>query len=109
MDDLVERLRQGVLPCGLHGDNETELFDIEDANERMAEAADTLAAKDAEIVRLKALLEEAGEAMKGPNDWLDRWAAHVGSCVGGSFCTCGLTMARYELETMLAKLEADNG
>lgn len=29
--------------------------------------------------------------------WLDRWAAHVGSCKGGEKCTCGLTAVLHEV------------
>ena len=47
VDELIERLRAGVVQCGLHEDNNTELFDIEDANEAMFEAAQALAARPA--------------------------------------------------------------
>jgi len=47
VDELIEKLRAGVVQCGLHEDNNTELFDIEDANEAMFEAAQALAARPA--------------------------------------------------------------
>ena len=50
--ELVERLCNGVPAFGMHEDNSTELFDIEDANETMREAADTIEALQAEIERL---------------------------------------------------------
>ncbi|QEN86011.1 hypothetical protein FZC33_07305 [Labrys sp. KNU-23] len=56
-DDLIERLELGVSSCGMHDDNETELFDIDDANNTMIEAARTLRAKEAEIARCHARLE----------------------------------------------------
>ena len=49
-DDLLERLDRGVLHCGLHDDNETELFEVDDANDTMAEAK-------AEIEKLREALE----------------------------------------------------
>ena len=42
------------------------------------------------------------EKLKGPAAWLNRWAAHVGGCRGGQVCTCGLTMAQFEIEQALA-------
>ncbi|MDT3378504.1 hypothetical protein RNI52_14330 [Labrys neptuniae] len=56
-DDLIERLELGVPSCGMHDDNETELFDIDDANNTMIEAAHALRAQDAEIARCHARLE----------------------------------------------------
>ena len=38
-NDLIERLGVGVVSCGLHDDNETELFDVEGASDDMHEAA----------------------------------------------------------------------
>jgi hypothetical protein len=40
--DLLEQLDRGVPALGLHEDNSTELFDIDAANDTMAEAAKTL-------------------------------------------------------------------
>lgn len=37
--ELIERLERGVINIGLHDDNSTELFDIEEANDTMADAA----------------------------------------------------------------------
>ena len=52
--ELKERLEAGVIMEGLHDDNNTELFDVEDANETMFEAATTLTALQAENERLRA-------------------------------------------------------
>jgi len=49
MDDLVEKLTAGVPAIGLHEDNCTEMFDVEDANETMHEAADRITALEAEL------------------------------------------------------------
>ena len=55
------------------------------------------ASKDAEIAELR-------ERAKGPAAWLERWAQHVGSCTGKQGeCTCGLELARHELDTLLNK------
>lgn len=56
---------------------------------------------------LRALRErdQAVEALKTTNAWLDRWARHIGDCPGIDDCTCGLTRVRYEAETTLASME----
>lgn len=56
---------------------------------------------------LRALRErdQAVEALKTTNAWLDRWARHIGDCPGIDDCTCGLTRVRYEAETTLASIE----
>ena len=61
-----------------------------------------LAAKDAEIAALRDKLARAAEALEGNASWLERWAKHVGNCVGGASCTCGLTLARFECDAALA-------
>ena len=53
MDDLIERLEAGVTAIGLHDDNETELYDIADADEAMFEAAAELRTLRAELERRK--------------------------------------------------------
>lgn len=50
--ELIEALRDGVPRCGMHDDNTTELFDIEDANDAMYRAAEALTSAQAEIERL---------------------------------------------------------
>lgn len=55
IDELIEALRAGVPSCGLHEDNNTELFSIDDADETMAEAADT-------ISRLREALEKIAKS-----------------------------------------------
>lgn len=52
-DDMVERLKAGVRECGLHEDNETELFDVDEASELMADAA-------SRIVELESRLSAIG-------------------------------------------------
>ena len=58
-----------------------------------------LAASEADADRL-------AEAVAGNGAWLERWAAHVGACVGGDQCTCGLTFALHENHQALAAHEA---
>lgn len=41
------------------------------------------------------------EALEGAESWLDRWATHVGNCAGVGFCTCGLSLVRYETSDTL--------
>ena len=66
---------------------------------------DRIAALEAKLAEKDALLRECGEALAGPNAWLERWASHVGGCHGGSLCQCGLTLARLESATTLAKIK----
>jgi len=56
---------------------------------------------------LRALRErdQAVEALKTADAWLDRWARHIGDCPGIDGCECGLTRARYEAETTIASIE----
>ena len=53
---------------------------------------------------LRALRErdQAVEALKTADAWLDRWARHIGDCPGIDGCTCGLTRVRYEARAALA-------
>ena len=69
------------------------------------EAADRIAALEAELAEKDALLRKCGEGLAGPNAWLERWASHVGGCHGGSLCQCGLTLACLESATTLAKIK----
>lgn len=41
------------------------------------------------------------EALKSASSWLERWAVHVGNCVGGCYCTCGLSFIRNEAEVAI--------
>lgn len=50
MSELIDKLKDGVPLVGLHEDNNTEMFDVEEASDTMSEAAD-------EIARLKAVIE----------------------------------------------------
>ena len=54
--EMVERLLDGVRFCGMHDDNDTELFDIEGANDAMAEAAALITTLVAENERLAAAM-----------------------------------------------------
>lgn len=56
MDDLIKRLEAGVREVGLHDDNSTELFDIEEANDAMFDAKVKIEAQAAEIARLQDLV-----------------------------------------------------
>ena len=95
-DDLKERLRRivkkpysakrGPPPCEL-------------------QMLDRIAALEAKLAEKDALLRECEEALAGPNAWLERWASHVGGCHGGSLCQCGLTLAKLESATTLAKIK----
>ena len=38
LDDLQQELREGVISCGMHDDNSTELFDVEGAGDTMFDA-----------------------------------------------------------------------
>lgn len=75
MSDIVQTLRMGVPEVGLAEDNCTELFDIDAANEVMAEAADHIAALEARNARLEEQVREAyeraAEAAEG-----ERYAQH---------------------------------
>lgn len=52
-------------------------------------------------VALLARVAELEEAIAGPEAWLNRWAAHGGSCKGSHRCTCGLARAQYDLSAAL--------
>jgi hypothetical protein len=55
----------------------------------------------------RALLEVAGEierlrkALASCESWMDRGAAHVGSCKGWAECTCGLAAVSHEAHVAL--------
>lgn len=70
MDDLIERLDNGVHCIGLDSDNNIELFDIETANETMADAKEALETQAAEITRLREALDKyAKQYCEGEGDW----------------------------------------
>lgn len=54
--DLIERLEYGVCPSGIHEDNQTELFLVDDANDTMAEAAATIRTLATRIEQLERYL-----------------------------------------------------
>jgi hypothetical protein len=69
-EDLIEALTDGVKACGLHEDNDTELFLIEDANDTMADAATALRAAfarakaaEARVRELEKIIEKACAAI----------------------------------------------
>jgi hypothetical protein len=43
----------------------------------------------------------AGAALEVADSWLTRWAAHVGPCIGGAACTCGLSRVRFDVASAL--------
>jgi hypothetical protein len=43
----------------------------------------------------------AGAALEAADSWLTRWAAHVGPCIGGAACTCGLSRVRFDVASAL--------
>ena len=53
---LCERLEDGVHAVGIHDDNQTELFDIDGANETMHEAAAALTSLSAQLGEARELL-----------------------------------------------------
>lgn len=56
---LIESLKEGVPVIGLHSDNETELYDIEAADETMFEAAAALEELQAEASRYRWLRDKS--------------------------------------------------
>lgn len=42
MSELIEKLKDGVPLIGMHEDNNTEMFDVEEASDTMSEAADVI-------------------------------------------------------------------
>ena len=60
--NLLERLRDGVRARGMHDDNCTELFDVQEANDTMHEAANRLAALEAERAAGEARVVELKQA-----------------------------------------------
>lgn len=62
----------------------------------------TLAERDRWIADLEAGLETA-------DSWLMLHARHVGSCLGKSLCTCGLTLVRAETGALLSGQQASEG
>jgi hypothetical protein len=68
------------------------------------EAADRILSLQSQLAAAQDKLARAEEALGGANTWLENHASHVGSCVGGSYCQCGLTFYRFETATTLAAL-----
>ena len=62
----------------------------------------TLAERDRRIAELEAGLGTA-------DSWLMLHARHVGSCLGKSLCTCGLTLARAETGALLSGQQDTGG
>ena len=56
---------------------------------------------DDDIERIKHERDQAVEALKTTNAWLNRWARHIGDCPGIDGCTCGLTRVRYKASAAL--------
>ena len=100
-DDL--RL-MGIATRIFHG-RPTDREDAEAIRQATTRFTDRIAALEAKLAEKDALLRECGEGLAGPNAWLERWASHVGGCHGGSLCQCGLTLARLESATTLAKIK----
>lgn len=65
-------------------------------------ATATIAERDRRIADLEAGLETA-------DSWLMLHARHVGSCLGKSLCTCGLTLVRAETGALLSGQQASEG
>ena len=116
-DNLVERLRDlGIRSADLAADHiEALTARAEAAEAREKEcyegwnfcrslALETIARAEAAEAERDALTAEnrrLREALEGAESWLDRWATHVGNCAGGGFCTCGLSLVRYETSAAL--------
>ena len=62
---------------------------------------DTFTDRRSEMEKSGEDMEEMMQALKTADAWLERWAQHVGSCRGGSYCTCGLTRVRYEVRNQV--------
>lgn len=103
-DDLIERCGEQHGMC-LVGDDCGNLHTMWEAETALIELRARIAALEAKLAEKDALLRECGEGLAGPNAWLERWASHVGGCNGGSLCQCGLTLARLESATTLAKIK----
>ncbi len=84
--DMIPRVFVRALRDPL-GDNEFNLSE--------GEATDLLRRREA------ALPEEARNALRAAESWLERWADHVGRCRGGEQCTCGLTAVQYDIRAAL--------
>tara|TARA_R110000868_G_scaffold42850_5_gene144542 strand:- start:187 stop:687 length:501 start_codon:yes stop_codon:yes gene_type:complete len=54
LDDLQQELRSGVISCGMHDDNSTELFDVEGAGDTMFVAADAITALRQQLAAVQA-------------------------------------------------------
>ncbi|MEC5291561.1 MULTISPECIES: hypothetical protein [unclassified Aurantimonas] len=67
--DLIERLRNGVVEVGLHEDSCTELYDVEDANETMVDAAIALAAREAQVSAGEEVIKLLEWEEQGKRNW----------------------------------------
>lgn len=63
-----------------------------------ADIADTLTRWERDKDEAASRIEALEGVLATADGWLSRWAQHVGSCVGGDACSCGLTRLRWEIE-----------
>ena len=80
LDGLIEDLEAGVRSCGLHDDNSTEMFLVDDSSEVMWNAAAALRARTAQPVgvRVKPLEWEADPYNEGDYQF---WRAKAGEYI----------------------------
>lgn len=64
---------------------------------------------DEQVVRVRVTVDSEFEptskddALATAEAWLDRWAAHVGSCEGFPTCTCGLAVVLNEVRLAMVE------
>jgi hypothetical protein len=58
---------------------------------------------DIEVEVLKARIKHLQDIMRRADTWLHTWADHVGACMGGDWCDCGLTVIRRDIRSELEK------
>ena len=97
MSEVVERVARELAATRVY-----EGYDAE-TRARLIEREMYGARRDVRFV-IRALGDDpAEEALATAEAWLDRWAAHVGSCAGGDRCTCGLTAVLAEVRSALSE------
>jgi len=80
--ELVERLRDGIQQTGetFTDDGEIELFDIDDANDAMSEAASVI---ESQASRIEALEAENARLREALTFYRDKWAYTPNKRFGG--------------------------
>ncbi len=72
---------------------------------KWAEATENAIKGSVRVAQENEILEQDNKqlshALTTAQNWLDRWARHVGECEGENMCTCGLTLTRLEVNVAL--------